>query len=359
MKIFFESSVLNKEFQGTRTYVKEILLELSKKDNLIIYLGVKSKKNLPSAILNSKKLRIHKYFFQNKFLQLNLEIPYLLFSKGIKHAVFQYVSPFYKMPTCNYYPVIHDVLFLDYPNYFSRSYSNIRKILFRISAILSKKVFTVSQYSKTKISNHFNLEKNKIVVTPNGIKNNYKQFNYDKKYSSDYIFKNYGVRNYALYVSRIEPRKNQDFLLKYKNLIPQRNLVFIGSLTFDDPELEKKINKYSNVYWFKDVIENDLAHFYNAANLFIYPSLAEGFGIPPLEAAYFKVPVICSNLTAMEDFEFFNKTLFNPVEEISFKNAINHINNNAKHLNLIQKKVILKYDWKNTSQIIYDSFHNN
>lgn len=359
MKIFFEASVLNKEFQGTYTYVKEILIELSKKNNLVIYLGVNSSKNIPSEILNSEKFIILEYFFENKFFQLNLEIPYLLFSKGIKHAVFQYVSPFFKIPNCNYYPVIHDVLFLDYPKYFSRSYSNIRKILFRISAKLSKKVFTVSQYSKTKISKHFNLEKNKIVVTPNGIKNSYKQFKYDKKYSSDYIFQNYGLRNYALYVSRIEQRKNQGFLLKYKKLIPQINLVFIGSMTFNNPELEKKINKDSNVYWFNDIMENDLAHFYNAANLFIYPSLAEGFGIPPLEAAFFKVPVLCSNSTAMKDFEFFNKTLFNPVEDISFKNAINHINNNTKYLDLIKNKVILKYDWKNTSEIIYNSFYNN
>ena len=62
--------------------------------------------------------------------------------------------------------------------------------------------------------------------------------------------------------------------------------------------------------------------FYNACDLFIYPSFAEGFGIPPLEAGVMKVTVACSNATAMKDFSFFQKTLFDPNDLESFEKAI-------------------------------------
>ena len=56
----------------------------------------------------------------------------------------------------------------------------------------------------------------------------------------------------------------------------------------------------------KNISESDLLLFYQAAKVFAYPTFAEGFGIPPLEAAALRIPVLCSNKTAMKDFEFFS-----------------------------------------------------
>jgi glycosyltransferase involved in cell wall biosynthesis len=65
-------------------------------------------------------------------------------------------------------------------------------------------------------------------------------------------------------------------------------------------------------YWIEQVEQADLNNFYLASRLFVYPSKAEGFGIPPLEAAGFHCPVLCSNATAMKDFDFFEPHIFNP-----------------------------------------------
>jgi glycosyltransferase involved in cell wall biosynthesis len=66
------------------------------------------------------------------------------------------------------------------------------------------------------------------------------------------------------------------------------------------------------VHWFQKVDQEDLAAFYTACRLFIYPSRAEGFGIPPLEAALCLAPVLCSRSSAMSNYHFFEPYTFDP-----------------------------------------------
>ena len=77
-----------------------------------------------------------------------------------------------------------------------------------------------------------------------------------------------------------------------------------------DPDLEAVMQQsdpslLEAVIWLDSVPHEDLWAFYRAAALFVYPSLGEGFGIPPLEAAAVGTPVVCARNTAMVDFEFF------------------------------------------------------
>ena len=86
-------------------------------------------------------------------------------------------------------------------------------------------------------------------------------------------------------------------------------LSLIGHKSIAVPELDDMIDKLpGNIKQFICIIhetsDEDLLAFYAAATLFIYPSKAEGFGIPPLEAAALKTPVICSNTSGMSDFSF-------------------------------------------------------
>src|SRR5690606_13334857 len=62
----------------------------------------------------------------------------------------------------------------------------------------------------------------------------------------------------------------------------------------------------------QEIEDDDLIEFYQAARVFVYPSKAEGFGIPPLEAAALRVPTLCSSSTAMSDFKFLEPYTFDP-----------------------------------------------
>jgi glycosyltransferase involved in cell wall biosynthesis len=96
--------------------------------------------------------------------------------------------------------------------------------------------------------------------------------------------------------------------------------------------------------------------FYKACRLFVYPSRAEGFGLPPLEAALCKVPVLCSKATAMSDYGFFEPYFFDPGNETFFREqlmAILHSPPNASELDRIATQVMEKYAWEKTAEQFY------
>src|SRR5471030_2917322 len=90
-------------------------------------------------------------------------------------------------------------------------------------------------------------------------------------------------------------------------------------------------------YWFPQMDHENLQAFYAACKLFVYPSKAEGFGIPPLEAAICKVPVLCSSATAMSQFDFFNPYMFDPNNEAEFELKLSRILEHPPSENFLKK----------------------
>ena len=74
--------------------------------------------------------------------------------------------------------------------------------------------------------------------------------------------------------------------------------------------------------WFDNVNSKQLSWLYKNSSLFVFPSLAEGFGIPPLEASLYGAKVLVSNTTAMSDYFFF-KHMFDPYDYEDFKTKVN------------------------------------
>tara|TARA_B100002019_G_scaffold293129_1_gene318900 strand:+ start:1743 stop:2822 length:1080 start_codon:yes stop_codon:yes gene_type:complete len=357
MKLFIEASALNKNFQGTYTYVYEIIRSLNKKygHNLELIIGVLCKKDIPSSIKNRPNIKIVEYKSRFKFYRFTIEIPLLLKKYRIKNALFQYFIPLLNFNKCNYFVVIHDVLFLDFKFLFSKSYSFFRYLIFGFSARCSAKIFTVSSYSKKRITQHFKVESNKVYITPNGISEEFKSFSYSKDESKEFILNKFNLSDYCLFVSRFEVRKNHKILIKNISKLPSKNLVFIGSSRNISKEINYMIDSNDNIYAFENVAFTDLLHFYNASELFLYPSLAEGFGIPPLEAGVLCTPVVCASNTALSDFKELSFCMFDLKSEQSFLNSLTSFVKDKKELEKTKIMIINKYNWVNTSDIIFDN----
>jgi len=257
---------------------------------------------------------------------------------------------------------IHDILFNDFPKEFSLLYRLQRSTLFYLSAKRSDYLLTVSNYSKQKISEQYKIKLDKIIVTPNAVSEDFFQFIPSKLDSKKYIDEKYNIRQFILYISRIEPRKNQTILLKafVAEKLWQKGftLLLIGSKTLES-ELFDMIDNLNDdmkksVEWIEQVDYNDLKHFLNAAELFVYPSKAEGFGIPPLEAGALCTPVLCSNATAMKDFYFFEPYTFDPDNYDKFRKKFNNIIEDAKSIDVasIQKYIEDKYSWEQSADIL-------
>lgn len=325
--IFVDGRVFDTEFQGTRTYIENIYSIIDKIGDFNIYLASENPQYTSSFFPRSNNICFIKYKSQSKLSRVLIEIPSLVAQYKIEAAHFQYIVP----PVRNTIQVvtIHDILFKDFPAEFNLKYRWGKGTLFYFSAKRADLVTTVSDYSKRAIQRHFHIPENDIHVVPNGVSPSY-FLSYEKKESKQVVLNKYGVSNFLLYVSRIEPRKNQlavlEAYLDLKLYNKDKKLVFIGKKSIPVPQIDAILASLNSeikkqIYFFENISNSDLMLFYKSADLFIYPSKAEGFGIPPLEAAALEVPTICSQSTAMADFAFFGENHINPDKE-TIKSAI-------------------------------------
>lgn len=180
------------------------------------------------------------------------------------------------------------------------------KLLLPRTLKTADKIIAVSNSTKKDLINYFNIPEEKIRVILNAADEKFKPLS-DKevkeakqKYSLNFPF--------ILYVGTLEPRKNIPSLikafykLKKKNL--QYKLVITGKKGWKYKEIFEtidKLNLQNDVVFTGYVADEDLPALYNAADLFVYPSIYEGFGLPPLEAMACGTPVITSNTSSLPE----------------------------------------------------------
>jgi glycosyltransferase involved in cell wall biosynthesis len=360
-KLFVDGRVFDNQYQGTRTYVQYIYQIIDSIGDFEIFLGSENPENTQTFYPKSKNINFIKYKPEtSKFNRAFVEIPSIVSKYNIQAAHFQYViSP---LKNCVKIATIHDILFKDFTEDFSFKYRLVKGFTFYISAKLCDLLITDSENSKRAISRHFKIGENEIHVVPLGIPAVYYK-PYDKENAKNYILNKYAVKNYILYVSRIEPRKNQLELIKayldLKLYEDNRQLIFIGNNDIPVIQITELINSIpteirDNIHFFQNIPEDDLILFYQAADLFVYPSKSEGFGLPPLEAASIGIPTICSNTTSMEDFTFFGKNHIKPnFDNIKF--AINEFYKtgiNECELKKISDQVKHKYNWQAAGEML-------
>jgi len=344
--------------QGITTYIKGIYTILpSKAKNIKFFFIAYDIEHIKNIFGEKDNIIYIKLNSTNKLYRLLFEIPNLIRHYKIDFAHFQYVSPIIK--NCKTIVTLHDILFIDYPQYFPRSYRFFKGLSFKYSAKTCDLLCTVSNYSKERISIHYKICSNNIIITPNAVSN-------DFKYIPDIRLK-LMPEKYILYVSRIEPRKNHIAAVNIFNKLNLANegykLVFIGKETVATPELYDLINKLplnikSNIIIIPQVSYTDLKLWYKNASLFLYPSIAEGFGIPPIEAAVAGVPVICNNSTAMSDFTFFKENLVDFNNEEILIERIRLILTNAIGSTILRDTILSYYNWETIAKNFLEDIAN-
>ena len=169
----------------------------------------------------------------------------------------------------------------------------------------------------------------------------------------------------------MEPRKNHAGLLAaYLNLALHEqgvHLVLVGKKAADVPAFDQQMtalpaNIRSFIHHFDYLSDEDLKNIYRAADYFVYPSLAEGFGIPPLEAAAMCLPVLCSNQTAMSDFERLGIQMFNPLKQGDLEQKLSALLTNPpteQHLETIKNRIHDLYSWHSSAASLHELIQQN
>ena len=166
---------------------------------------------------------------------------------------------------------------------------------------------------------------------------------------------------YILFLGNVEPRKNLPRLirsfstLRRKNKI-QHSLVIAGSRSWKYPEIDHVIRETETgafIKFLNYVDEKDLVYLYNGADLFVYPSIYEGFGLPLLEAMQCGVPVLTSNVSSMPEVGGDAVFYINPSNEGELADGIYTILSNTAVMKKLREKgleQIRKFNWEITAQ---------
>ena len=198
----------------------------------------------------------------------------------------------------------HDAIFIRYPELYPASYRKIFTAKNMQSCRVADRIIAISEQSKQDAIEFFKADPAKVEVVYQGCNNIFKQ-----KASAEEKEQTKAKYNlpsdYLLFVGAIEPRKNIATILKAiqqeKIDIP---LVVVGRKTEYTDELKNlaaELKLSAQVYFLHQVETKDLPSIYQLAQLFIYPSIFEGFGIPILEALCSETPVITSKGSCFEE----------------------------------------------------------
>lgn len=256
---------------------------------------------------------------------------------------------------------IHDLIPYIMPEtvgqgYLERFLHDMPSIIYNSSGIL-----TVSEYSKKDILKFFSYyPENRIFVTPLAANNNFKPI--DKNYCKSYVRNSFGVTDpYILYIGGFSLRKNAFGLIKafakvYKDFHKPYKLLLGGPLKDEGEKLFTFVqdnNLQDNIIFCGYLDDNILPILYSGCDAFVYPSLYEGFGLPPLEAMSCRAPVIASNLTSIPEVTENTALLINPHKAYELENALVTLLNDSNLRHSFSKKGYersLQFTWAKTAQ---------
>lgn len=257
---------------------------------------------------------------------------------------------------CNTAPVLynncivtlHDVAFKVYPKSFSKSFLWFYKLLIPQILRKSKYIVTVSEFSKAEIVKYYKIKSEKITVVYNATSS---VFNQAKRL--------YEEGKYILAVSSVSYRKNFLAVLQaFEELTTKMDdvsLYIVGDLS-QDSFSKVNVEKYKNnekIKFLGRISDDDLKKYYCGASLFVYPSLYEGFGIPPIEAQMCGCPVLVSNIPVFREMLQDSAMFCDPlsVEDIAEKMRYMLMNENVL---LIDKgyRNAKRYSWHQSALIV-------
>nr|WP_263324273.1 glycosyltransferase family 1 protein [Neobacillus sp. Marseille-Q6967] len=346
-KIYINGRFLTQRITGVQRVAEEIVKRLDEK--------ITEEKLEKEVILLTPKATLRDMPLKN------IKVKKIRFLSG--HLWEQFILPFYCLNGllinfCNTGPVLkrnqivylHDAAVFSKPEGYSKKFVMLYKMLFRLLAWRSRKVITVSDFSKQELKEYLPTLSEKVTTIHLGI---------DHMFDGDIdtkIFDKHNIipGNYMLAVSSMHPNKNFKIVIEALRKLDdfkgqfviagglQKNVFSSSSFEFDN-----------NVMHVGYVTDEELKALYQNAKAFIFPSVYEGFGLPPVEAMSLGCPVLASNAASIPEVCGDAPLYFDPYDSESLVRLIEDIYKDNELVQRLKKQSETqseKYRWEQTAQ---------
>ena len=317
---------------GIGTYVRNLLRHLARIDRTTEYvlLCQPADANLPREL--GDNFRAVSERASGYSLREQVTVPLDLKREGID----LFHAPHYVLPAlvpCKAVVTIHDCIHLRFPQYLPNqlAYAYARSSLW-IATHRANRILTVSEASKRDILHYFGVSESKIDVIYNALDDRLSETPTDDEMRQ--VKERYQLNDpFVLYAGNIKPHKNLERLIEAFQMIrrgglDQVKLLIIGDEISKYATLRRAVHRHKlhkHVRFFGFVSDKTLACLYRLAGVFVFPSLYEGFGLPPLEAMASGTPVITSNVSSLPEVVGDAALLIDPTDPAAIADAMRRV----------------------------------
>jgi glycosyltransferase involved in cell wall biosynthesis len=232
---------------------------------------------------------------------------------------------------------VHDLSFVHFPEAFTPALVNYLNKTVPWSVQRASHILADSQATRDDLMNLWNVPGGKITVLYSGVSSTFQPVTGQAPRMAVRHKYGLGDKPYLVSVGTLQPRKNYQMLIRAFRPVAARwphNLVIAGGKGWLYDEMVAEVERQGlqgRVLFTGFVDDADLPALYSEATLFLFASLYEGFGLPPLEAMACGVPVLASNASCLPEVVGDAAVQLNPAEEIAWTEAMNYLLSHAGH----------------------------
>ncbi|MFC4213101.1 glycosyltransferase family 4 protein [Pedobacter lithocola] len=347
---------------GTKTYLEEICKEFKKGKEGFRFHFFDSPIPVYRGRNKLAKLIEHFHFFVWKQIML----PLIAFTHGCD-IVFctDFFVPYMRL-NFKTVPVFHDAFFWEYPEHYNKYWLKIFHMFGVNAAKKSRYIITPTHYAKKRLLDFSSIPADKIICIGEAPKTLIQ----NKELSTGAI--NLKTKKYFLHIGTFEKRKNLDLLVEALHILRLKgftefSLILCGQISpKNDMDGSEKLLNTIDKYNLREYVlmpgyvsDKDLSWYYKHAELYLFPSINEGFGLPILEAFQNDLPVLVANNTCLPEVGGDAVISFNPYDVQDLVSKIQHVITNPEiRLQLIElgKRRLSFFSWSKTANELTEIF---
>lgn len=351
---------------GIGTYIRNLLKQLAQLDRDTEFVLLCRPQDASGLNSLGENFRPVPESAGNYSLAEQIRIPWALKREGV--TLFH--APHYVLPplvSCPSVVTIHDCIHLMFPQYLPNRFAiGYARASIALAARRANRVVTVSESSKRDILRFVDAEPDKIDVIYNA---------YDERFSREpreedvvRVRERYQLQDeFVLYAGNVKPHKNLERLIDAFRIVHARGLdhlklVVIGDDLSKGTSLRRAVHRHNlhkYVRFLGYLPEDTLAVMYRLAGVFVFPSLYEGFGLPPLEAMASGTPVVTSNVSSLPEVAGDAAVLVNPLDPADIADGIIRVLTDENLRRDLRRKGLIRasqFSWETSARRLQEIY---